>query len=139
MRRTNHKEDDPKSSELNHKLFKVGFDHFERGEFKKAAKAFGESLQYWPQDPEAWFALGDCFDEMNKPAKAEECFRNSLEYGKTEKSPETYYNLGNSLMDQLKYAEAIECFSKVSGQSTVYTKAQRNMEIAKNELKPKNS
>jgi tetratricopeptide (TPR) repeat protein len=139
MKRTDDKENDPDSSELNHRLYKLGCNHFKKGEFKKAAKAFSESLQYWPQDAQAWFALGDCYDELNKPVKAEECFRKSIEYGSTEKNYDAYYNLGNSLMDQLKYNEAVDCFNKVSGQSTVYRKAQINMEISINAINSKNS
>ena len=90
---------------------------------------------YWPLDPQAWFALGNCYDELNKPGKAEQCFRKSLKYSPSEKLPDVYFNLGNSLYDQSKLTEAAEFYSKVSAQSTVYELAQRNLLLVNSELK----
>ena len=124
----------PEASDLNHKSYGDGVAHYKEGNFKRAKQAFEEALEYWPEDPQAWFALGNCFDELNKPAKAEECFRKALTYTKEEKKSDVYFNLGNSLYDQAKLNEAIECYRKVSGQSPTYWAAQRNLERANSEL-----
>ena len=139
MKRSSNKEFDPNASELNHEAYKTGCENYNRGQFKKAAKAFTESLEYWPEDSQAWFALGDCFDELNKPAKAEQCFRKSLQFAAPEEQSDVLYNLGNSLLDQAKFVEAIECYIKVSAQSSSYRAAQINMERAKNGNPNKNS
>ena len=139
MKRRNNKEFDPQASDLNHKAYKSGCEHYKRGHYKKAAKAFSESLEYWPEDPQAWFALGNCHDELNKPKKAEACFRKSLRFTATDRQPDVLFNLGNSLLDQGKIEEAIGCYVKVSAQSQAYRAAQINMERAQNGNPKKNS
>jgi tetratricopeptide (TPR) repeat protein len=139
MKRTINKDLDPNSSKLNHTLYKLGCNLFNKAKYKKAAKAFTESLEYWPEDPQAWFALGDCYDELNKPEKAEKCFRKSLQYTAPNEQSDVLYNLGNSLLDQAKFSEAIKCYNKVSAQSSTYKAAQKNMERAQNGNSNKNS
>ena len=139
MVRSSNKELAQNASELNHAAYKVGCENYNQGHFKKAAKSFKESLEYWPEDPQAWFALGNCYDELNKPAKAEKFFRASLQFTNSEKESDIYYNLGNSLLDQSKFSEAIECYDKVSTQSSIYRAAQINMERAKDGNPNKNS
>jgi len=118
------------ASGLNHSSYGNGVKHFEKGDFKSAKREFEVALEYWPEDPQAWFALGNCFDELKKPTRAEKRFRGALKYGFEEKKSETYFNLGNSLYDQEKYEAAIDCYKKVSAQSSIYTLAQRNLKRA---------
>lgn len=139
MKRSSNKEFDLKASEFNHEAYKIGIENFNLGQFKKAAKAFTESLEYWSEDSQAWFALGDCYDELNKPAKAEKCFRKSLQFTPPDMQSDALYNLGNSLLDQAKFEEAIECYVKVPAQSSTYRMAQINMGRAKNGNPNKNS
>jgi tetratricopeptide (TPR) repeat protein len=122
------------ASDLNHTSYGDGVKHFNRGDFKSAKREFEVALECWPEDPQAWFALGNCFDELKKPARAEKCFRTALKYGSEEKKSDTYFNLGNSLYDQDKYEAAIECYTKVSAQSSAYAVAQRNIKRAKDAL-----
>lgn len=126
------------ASDLNHSSYGNGVKHFEKDDFKSAKREFEVALEYWPEDPQAWFALGNCFDELKKPARAEECFRAALKYGSEEKKSETYFNLGNSLYDQEKYEAAIGNYKKVSAQSPIYTLAQRNLKRA-NDASSKNT
>ena len=131
MKRSN-KEDDPNASELNHQAYEAGCEHYDQGNFKRRIKSFKESLEYWPEDPETWLALGNCYDELNKPAKAEQCYRESLHFTAPDRQSSALYNLGNSLLDQAKFLEAIECYIKVSAQSSSYRAAQINIMRAKN-------
>lgn len=139
MKRSDKKEFDEDASEHNHQAYMSGVEEFKRGQFKAAAKVFSEALEYWPEDPQAWFALGNCHDELNRPAKAERCFRKSLKFSEPDKRSDILYNLGNSLLDQSKFLEAIECYIKVPAQSSAYSSAQTNMERAKNGNPRKNS
>lgn len=139
MTRTTNKEFDPDASDLNHESYKIGCKHYNQGFFKKAAKAFAESIEYWPEDYQAWHALGNCFDELNKPIKAEECYRKFLKLAKPEQKSSAWYNLGNILLDQAKFEEAIECYKNVSAQSSVYSLVSKNIERAKNGNSNKNS
>lgn len=134
MKRYTEKSFSPNASDLNHEAYKEGCDFYNQGYFSKAKHEFEVALEYWPLDPQAWFALGNCHDELKNASQAEKCFRKSLKYTDPEKESDIYYNLGNSLYDQSKLIEAIECYRKVSGQSSVYNVAQRNMALAKNEL-----
>ena len=124
----------PEASDLNHKSYVEGDKHYKKKNYKRARQAFEVSLEYWPEDPQAWFALGNCFDELNKPKKAEKCFRTALLYMQDEESSDVYFNLGNSLYDQGKLVEAIKFYKMVSGQSSSYWYAQRNLKRANNEL-----
>ncbi len=139
MKRNKDKSSLPDSSDLNHEAYKDGCDFYNKDNFTKAKKAFKTALEYWPFDPQAWFALGNCYDELNKYSKAEYCYRESLKYTESENKSDIFYNLANSLYDQNKLAEAIEFYGKVSGQSKVYSSAKINLSRANNELSNKNT
>lgn len=124
----------PKASELSHDAYLEGCSLYKREEFSGAKHSFESALEYWPEDPQAWFALGNCHDAMNKPAKAEACYRMSLTYAGPDALPDVYYNLGNSLFDQGNYQHAIDYFSQVSSQSKAHRAAQKNMALAKKRL-----
>jgi len=126
------------ASDLNHQAYKEGCQYYEEGNYNKAKNAFTESLEYWQQDSHAWWALGNCYDQLDNPIKAEESFRKALKYAAPKKQPDILFNLANSLFDQAKFDEAIECYGKVSSQSSIYQTAQRNMELAKNAQSDKN-
>ncbi len=138
MKRYTEKSFLPEASDLNHEAYTDGCKHYKKGNFSRAKKAFLSAIEYWPQDSQAWHALGNCYDELEKPNKAEGCFRKSLKYTAPGKESDVLFNLGNSLFDQKKYTEAVECYSKVSGQSSAYTVAQRNMRLAKDAM-PRNN
>ncbi len=126
---------DPRASELNHEAYVAGCEFFENSQFKKASRSFQESLEYWPKDPQAWMALGNCYDELSKPKDAEKCFRRTLLYCEDKNRDDILYNLGNSLFDQDRYSEAIQEFEKVSDEAAAYTLAQKNVLTAKSRLK----
>ncbi len=121
------------ASDMNHEAYGRGAKLFSQGKYSLAKNEFKIALDYWPEDPEAWMALGNCFDEINKPERAEKCFREALAYCTKERKPDIHFNLGNSLLDQCIFEEAIECYKKVTAQSSVYGRAQINMERAKSE------
>jgi Flp pilus assembly protein TadD len=64
----------PDASELNHQAYKSGYALSRDGNYYKAKFAFKEALRYWPKDPQAWMALGNCHDELNDPKAAEKCY-----------------------------------------------------------------
>jgi tetratricopeptide (TPR) repeat protein len=128
------KSDHPNASELNHEAYSRGCDSYEREEYSRAKVIFEEALEYWPEDPQAWFALGNCHDSMKQPSRAEVCYLMSLKYSPEEARPNVYFNLGNSLFDQGKYQEAVNCYSQIGGESKAYEAAQRNLSLAKDRL-----
>ena len=125
------KSDHPDASDRNHSAYGDGVEHFKATNFYLAARSFSEALEYWPEDPQAWFALGSCYDEMGKPRKAEHCFRTSLEHSPPEKFPDVCYNLGNSLYDQNDFDAAIELYRQIPDGHPIYEKAQKNLRSAR--------
>jgi Flp pilus assembly protein TadD len=121
----------PDASDLNHAAYKHGCELFRQGEFTKARAAFEEALEYWPKDFQAWMAAGNCCDELNKSEAAERCFRRALQYSDDKYRDDIRFNLANSLMDQECFDEAIKLYEDVSPNSDVYSKAQRNLSLAK--------
>lgn len=139
MKRYSEKAFHSDASDLNHEAYGEGCKHYNNKDFNRAKNSFEIALEYWPLDPQALMALGNCFDELNKPSRAEKCYRKSLKYSAEKDIPSVLYNLGNSLFDQGKMAEAIECYSKISGQNEVYSSAQRNSKLAHESIIKKNS
>lgn len=121
----------PDASELNHAAYKRGCALFNDENYYKAKLAFKEALAYWPKDAQAWLALGNCEDELNKPKAAERCFRRALEYCEDQDRNAIRFNLANSLLDQERHGEAIELYEQIPGDSDVYARAQRNLSLAK--------
>jgi tetratricopeptide (TPR) repeat protein len=139
MKRYTERSFSPDASDLNHKGYGEGVEHYKKGNFNKAKHAFETALEYCPLDPQAWFALGNCFDELNKPSRAEKCFRKAMLYSAEEKLSDVYFNLGNALFDQNNLIEAADYYRKVSAQSSSYSVAQKNLKLVENELSNKNT
>jgi tetratricopeptide (TPR) repeat protein len=127
----------PDASDLNHKYYVEGCEQYKNGSFNEAATSFHEAIEYWPKDPQAWLALGNSYDELQKPKEAEKCFRKALLYCKPENKDDYTYNLGNSLLDQGKFKEAIKCYTSINQSAEIFEKAQKNLAIAKDELNEK--
>jgi len=66
------------ASDKNHEAYGRGVKLFEQGFYSLAKNEFKAALDYWPEDHQAWMALGNCFDEMKKPIRAEKYFRKAL-------------------------------------------------------------
>jgi tetratricopeptide (TPR) repeat protein len=122
---------DPSASDLNHEAYKAGYAFFRDGSFNKARLAFEDALEYWPKDPQAWMALGNCHDAMGKPERAEKCFRRALRVCADEDVHAIRFNLANSLLDQERFAEAIDLYVTIPSESDVFVKAQRNLSRAR--------
>ena len=118
------------SSDLNHAAYRRGCDHFNATNFYMAAGEFVEALEYWPEDPQAWMALGNCFDEVGKPKKAEYCYRRSVELSPENDRPNVQYNLANSVFDQDRFDEAISLYRMIPESHPVGDRAQRNLMLA---------
>ena len=118
---------DPEINERNHAAYSAGCDHYESGHYRKAKTAFEEALQYWPEDVQAWMALGNCYDALNKPRQAEQQFRKALEFCSGPDIANIQYNLANSLYDQAEYDKAIDAYLEISKGHPVWIKAKINL------------
>jgi len=128
------KSDHPDASDLNHEAYMNGVRFYKQKEYARAKILFEEALKYWSEDPQAWFALGNCHDAMNKPNRAEVCYLMSLKYSPKEAQPGVYYNLGNAYFDQGNYQKAVDCYKRIGSQCDVYCSAQKNLKLATERL-----
>jgi len=62
----------------NHAAYVKGDALWKQGRFKEAAQYFQLAADEWPEDYQAWWALGNCYTELKKPRKAEDAFRKAL-------------------------------------------------------------
>ena len=122
---------DADASQRNHEAYVAGLFHYENGNYNNAKSLFKEAIEYWPEDGDAWMALGNCYDALHKPLKAEASFRKALAVCARAESDNILYNLGNSLYDQARYEEAIETYLQISKGHRIGPKAQLNLNRAK--------
>jgi tetratricopeptide (TPR) repeat protein len=130
MTRYNDKSDHPEATELNQDAYSSACACYEQQDYDRAKVLFEKALEYRSEDPQAWFALGNCHDAMSQPSRAEVCYLMSLKFSSPDAQPSVYFNLGNSLFDQGKYQEAVNCYSRIDDQSRVYPAAQKNLRLA---------
>ena len=124
----------PDAPELNHESYVVGCKYFDAGKYRQALSAFRKSLEYWPEDPDAWMAVGNCWTELKRSVQAEMAYRLALKYAqKKDKNPITY-NLANSLFDQAQYNEAITMYRSIEPGTEVWRLAQLNIKRAEKKL-----
>lgn len=128
------KSEHPESSALGQQAYEEGCKQFTDREFAKAKQTFEMALEYAPENPQAWFALGNCHDELKSPAKAEICFRMSLRFSAPDAKSQVHFNLANSLFDQNKFEAAVDSYASVDGESAAYDAAQKNLALARKRL-----
>ena len=125
----------PDTSDANHEEYKLGCTAYNNNRYSEAKSHFTNAIEFWPEDYQAWWALGNSYSELGRHSKAEHCYRQALEYNENENEAELLFNLGNSLFDQERYSDAIEIYSKITEQSSTWTKAQKNKDLALKELR----
>jgi tetratricopeptide (TPR) repeat protein len=122
---------DENAEERNHQYYVLGCKAYDASEFQKALVLFKHALEYWPEDPQAWMAMENGYDELKRPWRAESAFRNALQYSDEKDKEGILFNLGNSLFDQQRYREAIALYNILRPGSQRWCLAQRNIELAK--------
>jgi tetratricopeptide (TPR) repeat protein len=80
------------------------------------------------------WALGNCFSELKKHRKAEEQFKDALQFATSEELPNLHFNLGNALFDQGKYLEVIEQYCQVSAGHYIARLAANNIALAERRM-----
>ncbi|MCW7541257.1 tetratricopeptide repeat protein [Aquabacterium sp. A7-Y] len=131
-------------SDANHAWYCVGDARSRLRDFAGARDAFRKALRIWPQDAEALFAIGTCYDELGKPKLAERCFRNCLSLMDANGAPRAWlkdaalFNLANALFDQGKYRDAADLYKKLARKTgSMQAKARTNLAMAQARVVPK--
>jgi tetratricopeptide (TPR) repeat protein len=102
----------PFYDDANHAWYIVGDLYWHCREYMSSLEAFRNSLKMRPDDVEAVWAIGNCYDKLKDPEMAEYFFRKALRL-----APANYsirFNLGNSLFDQGKFSEALREYKKIA-------------------------
>ncbi len=131
MTRTPNNLSDSEVIERNNVAYSTGCAHYDKGHYSRAKSAFEEALQFWPEDAQAWMAIGNCYEALNKPRLAEQHFRKALEFCNEFEAANIQYNLANSLYDQGLYDAAIEAYLSIPKGHPVWLKARNNLSRAK--------
>jgi len=118
----------------NHVAYLRGDKLFKQGKFADAAAFFRAAIEEWPEDWQAMWAVGNCFSELKKHRKAEEQFKDALQFATSEELPNLHFNLGNALFDQGKYLEAIEQYRQVSSGHHIARSAANNIALAERRM-----
>jgi tetratricopeptide (TPR) repeat protein len=120
--------------DINHLAYVRANRFYKRGLFHAAAKWFALSLNSWPQDWQALWALGNTFSELKKPAKALSFFSQAINIAPSKELSNLNYNLGNAFFDLGCYQAAINSYRKVSPISKVSVMAVKNIELSAQHL-----
>lgn len=121
-------------SDPNHTEYVQGDKLFKQGRFGDAAKQFRLAADEWPEDWQAYWALGNCYSEMKKPRKAEESFREAIRHAPAADIPSLYFNLWNALLDQRKYKEALEAYGEIPSGHSLAGSVRRNLSVIKERM-----
>lgn len=116
----------------NHAAYVKGDALWKQGRCKEAAHFFLIAVEEWPDDYQAWWALGNCYTELKKPRKAEDAFRRAIEACGNSDRHELVFNLANALFDQKRFAEAIVLYLEIPLGHRLSQEAKRNATLAKN-------
>ena len=126
----------PFNSDANHAWYIVGDALYKSKKISAAAAAFRRAIRAYPQDAQAFWALGNCCSELGKPTLAERYFRKGLKFASAADRPKLTFNLGNALFDQQKYGAAKKEYKKIGKKDTRLRKlAQNNIRAVDIKLK----
>ena len=114
----------------NHVAYLKGDNLWKKGCFKEAAQCFLVALAEWPEDYQAYWALGNCYSELGKPRKAEQSFRQAIALCPNADKITLLFNLANTLFDQKRYVSAIKLYSEIPTAHPLSIKAKRNVFLA---------
>ena len=116
--------------DLNHAAYLRGDALWKQGRIKEASQLFLEAVAEWPEDYQAFWALGNCYSELKKPRKAEQSFRQAIALCSNADKHNLVFNLANALFDQNKYTEAMALYSEIPSGHPLSQKAKKNVLLA---------
>jgi len=122
---------DPQSAEaLNIAAYSEADRQFRSGRFREALRLFEQAAHADPDDGQAHLAVGNCWDALGNPKRAEASYRAAEQLLPEEEKPPALYNLANALYDQRRYEEAIRFYRLVPKGTTTWELARKNLERA---------
>lgn len=115
----------------NHAWYCVGDADFKMGKYKDAIKSFRKAYGYDSDDVQCLLAIGNCFDAIKEPKKAENILKKALDIGlKGKVRSAVIFNLGNALFDQERFDEAIAYYLDVKNRrDEIGKKARKNIKL----------
>jgi tetratricopeptide (TPR) repeat protein len=116
--------------EFNDRAYTEADRLFEQGRYRDALRLFQAVAEADPSDGDAFMAIGNCWDALGKPQRAEQAFRQALALAAPNDHPSVLFNLGNALFDQALFAEALAAYQSVPSGIRVSESARRNAQLA---------
>jgi tetratricopeptide (TPR) repeat protein len=124
----------------NHAWYCVGDILYRQSLFDEAKNAFKKSIRTRPDDEQGLMAIGDCYDELNKPKLAERYYRRALSVPAADNKGGRRFaiilNLANALFDQGRMTEAIKFYKKLADAPVlIKRKAKKNLALAEHYIR----
>jgi tetratricopeptide (TPR) repeat protein len=120
--------------DCNHAWYCVGDILFKQRKVGEACDAFKKSLRTRPDDIDVLMAIGNCYDELQRPKIAERYFQKALDLSpqkNNNKRQSILLNLGNSLFDQGKFDKAAVVYRQLlRAPGEIGIRARKNLSIA---------
>ena len=107
---------------------------YRSGRYREALRLFEIARDADPEDGDAHLAIGNCWDDLSKPKRAEAAYRSALACLPEAEKWKAIYNLGNALYDHGLYAAAIQVYRQVPAHTPAYEAAQKNRNRAAKQL-----
>ena len=123
-----------KQIENNNHHYSIGDELYKEGKYRKALLEFEKALSATPTDCDTNWAIASCYSELGKADLAEKYYKKALESCNENQKHDLSYNIGNALFDQLKFIDSIQYYEGIPKTSSVYTKAKRNIKVAKRKI-----
>jgi Ca-activated chloride channel family protein len=111
-----------------------GRDAYEKGAFEEALKHFIDAQLARPDDPTAYYNVGNAYYKNGDYETARLHYQKALESEDKEVKQKSYYNMGNAYFRQNKIKEAIEQYEKALELNAEDPETAQNLEFAKRAL-----
>jgi tetratricopeptide (TPR) repeat protein len=99
-----------RTPKLAEELCRKGFNFSIRGEFKNALIYYKEATEKSPDDTDAWYGLGSCYDGLDKPEEAIAAYKQVIQLDP--ESAGAYFNLGRYYRKLGRFEEAIHAYNQ---------------------------
>ncbi len=101
-----------RSPKLAKELCRKGFDFSIQGEFQDALKYYQEATEKSPEDIEAWYGLGSCYEGLDRPEDAIAAFQQAVRVDP--KNANGYFNLGRFYHKMGRYLDAVAAYRQAT-------------------------
>ncbi len=115
-----------------------GNEAFEKGDFEKAVVYYQQAIADDPQNPVAYFNLGDAYYRLKNFPEAAKAFEQATISEDARLKQWAYYNLGNTYFQMQQYQKAVNYYQKALQLNPQDFDSKFNLELALQRLREQN-